>query len=290
VIPAVEIYPWRIGPVPIQPFGVLVALGLVAGYQVAKRRAPLYGVARADLDSFVWWMLGMAFVMGHVLDEIFYHPDVLRQYPWTLLAIWEGQSSYGGFVGAVAGGVLWSFVERRPGPPFLRLRAERRPILAVSDLVASVFPIGWMFGRAGCALVHDHLGVPATSPLAVEFGPGPVTSYGLFAVHHGDAPRYDLGLLEVFFTVAIALVFAVMWRKKRPVGSYLVALCLVYPPVRFVLDFWRLGGDDGGDERYLRLTPAQWACFAFFLVGVWLVTRLPSRNARCIDVGKEVPP
>jgi len=274
MIPAVEVYPLRIGPVPIQPFGVLVALGLVAGYQVAKRRAPLHGVARADLDSFVWWMLAVAFVMGHVLDEIFYHPDVLRQYPWTLLAIWEGQSSYGGFVGAVAGGVMWSFIERTQRAPFLRLRTERRSLLAVSDLVASVFPVGWMFGRAGCALVHDHLGVPSTSPLAVEFGPGPVTSYGLFAVHHGDAPRYDLGLLEFFCTIAMVAAFAVMWRKKRPVGSYLVALCLAYPPVRFVLDFWRLGRDDGGDERYLRLTPAQWACFAFFLAGVWLSTRL----------------
>jgi len=274
MIPAVEVYPLRIGPVPIQPFGLLVSLGLVAGYQVAKRRAPLHGVARTDLDSFVWWMLATAFVMGHVLDEIFYHPDALVQQPWTLLAIWEGQSSYGGFVGAVAGGVLWSFVERTRGAPFLRLRAERRSMLAVSDLVASVFPIGWMFGRAGCALVHDHLGASSASPFAVEFGPGPTTSYGVFAVHHGDAPRYDLGLLEVFFTIAMVAAFAVMWRKKRPVGSYLVALCLAYPPVRFVLDFLRLGRDDGGDERYLRLTPAQWACFAFFLVGVWLSTRL----------------
>jgi phosphatidylglycerol:prolipoprotein diacylglycerol transferase len=274
MIPAVEVFPLQIGPVSVQPFGLLVVLGLVAGYQVAKRRAPRFGVARADLDSFVWWMLGTAFVMGHVLDEIFYYPDVLRQRPWTLLAIWESQSSYGGFVGAVGGAVLWSFVERTPGAPFLRLRAERRSLLAVSDLVASVFPLGWMFGRAGCALVHDHLGAPTTSPLGVRFGAGPVTSYGLFAVHHGDAPRYDLGLLEVFFTIVLAVVFALMWRQERPVGSYLVALCLAYPPVRFGLDFLRIGSDEGGDERYLRLTPAQWACFAFFLVGAWLWTRL----------------
>ena len=149
----------------------------------------------------------------------------------------------------------------------------------MSDLVASVFPLGWMFGRAGCALVHDHLGAPTTSPLGVQFGPGPVTSYGLFAVHHGDEPRYDLGLLELFFTFAMAVAFALMWRRKWPVGSYLVALCLVYPPVRFALDFLRLGSDEGGDERYLGLTPAQFACFAFFLVGVWLWTRLRASEA-----------
>ena len=41
-----------------------------------------------------------------------------------------------------------------------------------------------------------------------------------------------------------------------------------------MLDFLRVGPDEGGDERYLGLTPAQWACFAFFLAGVWLFTRL----------------
>jgi phosphatidylglycerol:prolipoprotein diacylglycerol transferase len=273
MIPAIEVYTWRVGPVAFHAFGFLVTLGIFVGYSLARWRAPRFGVARDDVGSFLRWMLITAFVMAHVLDEIFYHPEALHE-PWTLLYVWDGLSSYGGFVGTVIGGLLWAYVDTTPGAPFIRLRATPRPLLAISDLVASIFPAAWCFGRAGCAVVHDHPGARSSSPLAVQFGFGPVTDYGLFGLHHGLEPRYDLGLLELFFTMAIALGFAVMWRKNLPHGSYLVALLLVYPPVRFVLDFMRASDEEGGDLRYLHLTPAQWGCFVFFIVGLWLVAKL----------------
>jgi phosphatidylglycerol:prolipoprotein diacylglycerol transferase len=274
MIPALEIYPIRFGPLELQPFGVLVALGLFFGHELAKKRAPVYGVSRADLNGFGAWMLVCAFVLAHVLDEVFYHPDVLRQRPWSILAIWDGMSSYGGFFGAIVGAVLWSHVETSARAPFFRVRRERRSLLAVSELVASIFPVGWMFGRAGCAVVHDHLGVLSSAPLAVQFGAGPTTDYRWFALHHGELPRYDLGLLELFFTIALVVAFAATWRAKLPLGSYLAALCVVYPPVRFAMDFLRATDDDGGDARYLALTPAQWACFAFFVIGVAMAMRV----------------
>ena len=277
MFPAIEVYSWRVGPISFHAFGLLVTLGVFFGYLAARRRAPLYGVTRDDLTSFLRWMLITAFVLAHMLDEIFYHPEGLRQ-PYTLLFIWDGLSSYGGFIGTCVGGVLWAFLEPGPTFPFLKLRATRKPLLAISDLVASIFPIGWTFGRAGCAVVHDHVGARSSSIFAVQFGAGPVTDYGLFALHHGEDPRFDLGLLEMLFMIVVAIGFAFMWRKKRPLGTYLVALCLVYPPVRFVLDFFRVDDAEGGDLRYLHLTPAQYACIAFFAVGVVLVTQLRAAN------------
>ena len=141
------------------------------------------------------------------------------------------------------------------------------------ECVASIFPVGWTLGRAGCAIVHDHLGVASSSRFAVQFGAGPAEPYGLFILHHGSQPRFDLGLLEFLFSLALLGAFAATWRRKLPLGSYLVALCVLYPPVRFFLDFLRLGAADGGDERYVGLTPAQWACLGFFVTGVWMVAR-----------------
>ncbi len=278
MIPAIEVYSWRVGPVAFHAFGLLVTLGVFFGYLAARRRAPLFGVAREDLASFLRWMLVTAFVLAHVLDEIFYHPEALV-HPYTLLIISDGLSSYGGFIGTCVGGVLWAFLEFGPDFPFLRLRKTRKPLLAISDLVASIFPFAWTFGRAGCAVVHDHVGARSTSAFAVQFGAGPVTDYGLFGLHHGEDPRFDLGLCEMLFMIVIAIGFAFMWRKKLPLGSYLVAICLVYPPVRFVLDFLRVGDDEGGDLRYLHLTPAQYACVVFFVVGVVLVTKLRGLNS-----------
>jgi len=278
MFPAIEVYTWRVGPVAFHAFGLLVTLGVFFGYLAARKRAPLFGVAREDLTSFLRWMLVTAFVLAHMLDEIFYHPEALRQ-PYTLLYIWDGLSSYGGFVGTCVGGVLWAFLEPSSHFPFLKLRPTRKPLLAISDLVASIFPLGWTFGRAGCAVVHDHVGARTESWLGVQFGAGNVTDYGVFALHHGEDPRFDLGLLEMLFMIVIAIGFTFMWKRKLPLGSYLVALCLVYPPVRFVLDFFRVDDIEGGDLRYFHLTPAQYACVVFFIVGVVLVLQLRQRSA-----------
>ena len=43
-------------------------------------------------------MLIAGFMGGHMLDEIFYHPQELVKRPWSLFFLWEGLSSFGGFV------------------------------------------------------------------------------------------------------------------------------------------------------------------------------------------------
>ncbi len=37
------------------------------------------------------------------------------------------------------------------------------------DAMFYALPFGWFFLRAGCALVHDHVGVASEGPLAVAF-------------------------------------------------------------------------------------------------------------------------
>ena len=57
-------------------------------------------------------------------------------------------------------------------------------------------------GRFGCALQHDHLGIPSTYFLAVRFPGG---------------PRFDLGLLR--YTRAELLVFATDLRARALADS-----------------------------------------------------------------------
>src|SRR5579859_1552082 len=74
----------------IKPFGTLVALGVYIGTEIVRRKGAQY-------------MLVGGFVGGHVLDSLFYHPDVVVRDPVSLLKIWAGQSSFGGFTGAFLG-------------------------------------------------------------------------------------------------------------------------------------------------------------------------------------------
>src|SRR5262249_32523962 len=133
-----------LGPVPIQWFGILVATGVILGVNLTRRRAKKLGYDADKLESFIWWMLACGFVVSHMFDVIVYYPETLVTEPWKLLFIWQSLSSFGGFLGAIIGNLLWK-----------RFKGRGQPILAFSDLILSVFPIAWTFGRIGCTVVHD---------------------------------------------------------------------------------------------------------------------------------------
>ena len=131
----------------------------------------------------------------------------------------------------------------------------------LGDLTLSVFPIGWIFGRMGCAVVHDH--------------PGRLAAEGAWlAVAFPEGPRYDLGLLEMFLSVGISLVCVALWRVRPRVGTYIAVTTLIYAPVRFYMDFFRIDDPVAGDPRYGGLTPAQWACVAVFVYGIAVAVRV----------------
>jgi phosphatidylglycerol---prolipoprotein diacylglyceryl transferase len=240
-------------PPSIKPFGSLVALGVYLGAVVAKKRALQRGLDDRKISDFIFWVVAAGFIGGHVLDAVFYHPARVLQDPLYLLRLWDGLSSYGGFTGALIGAWLWRW-------------KRREKILPIGDVICSALPIGWVFGRAGCATVHDHPGALSDSWIAVRF-----PSY----LPPGYVGRFDLGLYECILTIPLAIAFAVLWRKDpyRPAGFYAGWMCVAYAPVRFVLDFFREEAkfNPGGDPRYGGLTPAQWACFWLVALGIYLL-------------------
>lgn len=349
----------------IHPFGLLVATGVLLGAALATWRARKLGFDVDKLNSFITWMLVFGFIGGHMLDEIFYHPKEVLEDPLSLLMLWKGLSSFGGFTGAFIGIGLWKFYEAEvvrkvqiksagvalvlgllaggalygvltatgavdavfgakalvarlglsavlafivrqglvDGTPLYRIRRRTSPvsILAFADLVLSVFPVAWIFGRSGCSSVHDHPGALAVKGafLAVEyprgFPPdanpdyvakmftGPRTSFGPIEFLHGDLPRYDLGLLELTFTILLAALIALTWNRKVLTGTYIVVTSMAYAPVRFAMDFLRITDGVNADPRYGGLTPAQWECVALFLFGVGMLIYIRSLKARGFD-------
>jgi phosphatidylglycerol:prolipoprotein diacylglycerol transferase len=145
-----------------------------------------------------------------------------------------------------------------------------------------VFPAAWAIGRLGCTLAHDHPGIHTSASNWLAFA-------------YPDGPRWDLGFLEMLFSIALTIATALLWRKPRPLGTYISLTCLAYAPVRFALDFLRLPAEAEGDARYAGLTPAQWASFVLLAVGLgalWLVrdergrrkrAQVGGSDARCLE-------
>lgn len=244
-------------PLSIKPFGALVATGVYLGAYLTLKRARRLGLSEKVMSSFIAWVVGLGFVGGHVLDEVFYYPARLVEDPWSLLRLWDGLSSFGGFTGAFIGMLIWRARYRVPALPY-------------ADNVMAMLPVGWVFGRAGCATAHDHPGVLSDSWLAVRYPGG---------------ARFDLGLLEMLLTVPLVIAFLWLARKPRPWGFFAGIACTAYAPIRFALDFLRerngVPGDVHGaiDPRYFFLTPAQWECFALLGLGLFLLRHVQGRVA-----------
>jgi phosphatidylglycerol:prolipoprotein diacylglycerol transferase len=295
MIPYIHVPDLKLGPLTLHPFGLLVATGVIIGTWLATWRARQRGVDIDKLNSFITWMLVAGFLGGHMLDQIFYHPAEVVKRPWSIFLLWEGLSSFGGFVGGLIGVILWKYFYAIPilRTPIVtiskyRRRPEVMPIMPFCDLILSVFPVAWVFGRGGCATVHDHQGMkaPVGHFLAVAFGPPDPTRtihIGSIELRYGSAPHFDLGLLEMMFTVFIAVFFAMTWRRKLPTGSYVAAVALAYSPVRFAMDFLRVRDMENADPRYGSLTPAQWACVALFVFGLVMVRHVYKLHKAGID-------
>ena len=93
MIPYIHVPDLHVGPLPLHPFGILVATGVLVGTSITTRRAQNLGYDVVKLNSFVTWMLVSAFLLSHVLDSIFYHWDEVVRAPWSLLLPWTGLSS-----------------------------------------------------------------------------------------------------------------------------------------------------------------------------------------------------
>lgn len=95
------------GPLALEPFGIVVAIGVTVAMALATRRAKHLGLDDQLLQSFIGWILVSGFVGAHLLDSAFYHPKEVIERPWTLLMLWAGFSSFGGFTVATLGALAW---------------------------------------------------------------------------------------------------------------------------------------------------------------------------------------
>lgn len=196
------------------------------------------GLDPSAVDGCLFWALVPGFFTSRLFELVFYHPEELIARPWSLLFFWQSMSSFGGFFGGAAGSLGY-------------FRYTRRPLLPYAECLLVGFVVGWFFGRLGCTIVHDHPGIHSDFFLAVRYP---------------DGPRHDLGLYEWLFTIVMAITIFRIDRNRLPTGLLLGGVCLVYAPVRFLLDFLRVA-----DRHYFGLTAGQYACIAMFGLGLWLV-------------------
>lgn len=236
----------HLGPLTLQTFGIMFALGFVAaGLLIAKRLR--------ELGKPVDWAYELAFaallggVVGSRLDFIIENYADVKDDLLGNLFSGSGLVWYGGAIGGAIGVILWA-----------RWRGMLN--LQLLDVCAPALALGYAIGRCGCQLSGDgDYGQPWDGPWAMAYPNGTVPTTQ--TVH--PTPIYE--------TLAMGVATYVLWRLRgafRP--GLLFALYLVLAgSERFLVEFIRRN-----DDVALGLTQAQLLSVAMILVGgVWLARR-----------------
>ena len=273
--------------IPIQGFGMIVAAGVLIGATPLRRYAEWHGVSDDHIRGLLTWVIVAGFLGAHEFDVLAYQfdrigdativqpaswwflPAALWPSNWPLvLRIWDGISSYGGFIGGGLGFVIYVWWKRLPA----RLFAD--------TTIVGLLP-AFTVGRIACTVVSDHIGAAADpgawySFLAMDY-PRKLNLAHLAETYPGTSEfirAWNLGLLELLYLVpvcAIILYLAFRPSKRPPAGFLTVLTGVLYAPVRFFLDFLR---PEDTDPRYFGLTFAQWSSLLAFGLALYVARRV----------------
>lgn len=290
--------------IPIQSFGLIVAIGVLIGAALLRRYAEWHGISDETIRSLLGWVTVAGFIGAHEFDMIAYNwdkigdttivhpaswwpgflPDGLYPSNWPLpFKLWEGISSYGGFVGGAIGFAIFVWWKRL------------KPRLFADITIVGLLP-AFSIGRIGCTVVSDHIGA-AVDPtkwyafLAMDYPRR--LNLGHLAEHYpnltGETIKaWNLGLIEFLYLIPVNAL--ILWLAFRPLkvqpevadkapeksgrpnaGMLTVLTGILYAPVRFFLDYLR---PEDSDPRHWGLTFAQWISIVAFGVACYVLFRI----------------
>lgn len=247
---------FQLGGLTVHWYGVLVALGFLAGLWTASRRAPRDGIAAEGIADLGPWLIVGAILGARVLYVVSYWETAFAGKPWyePLLIHKGGLVFYGGLIGAALATIVFA-------------RWKRLPLWPLADALAPSISLGQVFGRLGCLMNGCCFGRACERPWAIRFPPDHETA---------GQPVHPTQLYEAALSLALYAGLAALHRRKRFDGQVFAAYLLGYAGVRSVVELFR------GDYPQLGfgwVTPAHWVSAGILLAGLLLWWKLPRRRA-----------
>jgi phosphatidylglycerol:prolipoprotein diacylglycerol transferase len=240
----------------IQIYGCMMLLALVAAILTAVFTRRRFELRNNDIAILVPVAIAAAIVFGHVFDVIVYQWDAISERPGLWFHVIDGTSLFGALFGVALVAVTLGV-------------ARRLALASLADHVVLACVIAMTIGRIGCALVHDHPGLPTDSALGVDF-PAERVGWLLGNVRGPTVRLHDVGLEELLALLPIAAGAIVLATRRGRPGTLAIFVTLAYAVVRFGLDTLRL---PEVEPRHAMLTAGQWSCLVLALLAILAFVR-----------------
>ncbi|MBI5190118.1 MAG: prolipoprotein diacylglyceryl transferase [Nitrospirae bacterium] len=252
---------FKLGPLTIHTYGVLVAAAFLAAIFLASREATRKGIDPERIMDLGLYVLAAA-IVGSRLFEVAVNYEYYLSNPADIFKIWKGGLVfYGGFIGAVATGIWF-------------LRKHGLPVWKVGDIAAPCIALGQSIGRIGCLEAGCCYGKPTDLPWAITFT-NPDTLAVMGVPVHPTQVYESLGTFLLFLAL-----FA--YRKRIAFDGQLFWLyVLAYSVLRFCLEFLR--GDTVRGFVHVAgfdVSTGQAVAIGAFLTAVTMLTRLKAASRR----------
>ena len=253
---------FRLGPLEIKSYGVMLAVSFLAGYLIAMRRAQRKGIDQSVLLDLCFYIL-LSAIIGSRAFYVLTHWENYRANPLAVFSIWEGGLS-------MMGGVLLSLLVS-----YLYLKKKEISFAQMADILAPSIALGIAITRIGCFLYGCCYGLPTDCALGVQF-PGHSAAGSHFHQHIHPAQLY-----ASTYGILIFLALLVIEKRNPPTGMLFGMLMVMYATARFIVDFVRYYEP----EQYLiqqpvALTNNQLICLSLFIFGVVLIALSYKGKAR----------
>src|SRR5947207_13385032 len=208
-----------IGGLKIHWYGIMIAIGLYVGIQVALRDSPRRGIDRDQLMNVALLAAVLGIAGGRLYYVVQNDPNFFLHHPAQIIAVWQGGMA---FFGAMFGGALAVAISSW---------RWKIPFWSLLDVGALGMTIGQAIGRVGNIINGDIVGY-RTNGWGFEYT-NPNTLGPL------NTPVQPASLYELLISLALFLLLWNLRTRIHPEGMLAMIYLILYSISQFFIFFVR---------------------------------------------------
>jgi prolipoprotein diacylglyceryl transferase len=236
---------------PFHMYGVILAVGVLAGVYIAEHRWRRRGYPKDGIYDISFWVVIWG-VVGARLYHVITDYQLFEHDPWRAFQIWRGGL---GIWGAVIGGAIAVIVVTH---------RRHLPTLVVMDCMAPGIVLAQALGRWGNYFNQELFGRPTTLPWGLEISlPHRPAGYTRYTTFQPTFLYESLACLAIF-----GVLLLVEHRRRLKFGQTFALYVALYTFARFFFENMRI--DPAHEIAGMRLN--AWVSILVFVFGVaWFV-------------------
>jgi phosphatidylglycerol---prolipoprotein diacylglyceryl transferase len=218
---------FHIGPIPIKPYGLLLALSFLMGVWYVQRVITRDKKPFDPYLSIASYMILGGIVGARLLYVLLHLEEFSGNWLATINPISNGQFGIAGL--NLYGGVLLAILFT-----VLYCRAKKLALLEVFDYFSPTLGIGLAITRIGCFLNGCCFGKPTDLPWGVVFPAGSIPSYVYPGLHVHPTQLYSS-----LYGLGLFLILNWMMKRKQFTGQLVAVLFMIEAVFRFFIEYVR---------------------------------------------------